>query len=88
MGFSSGRMEREEARKKKGGEEEEKKIQQVFTNIEKKVDLRAGQMREARAAASLQKKEEKAFEVDEKAVVLALNLGDALSKNPKALDRW
>ncbi len=83
-------MEKEKAREKERGREDEK-IQQVFTNIEKKVDLKASQIKEARIAVVQKKKDD--FEVDEKAVVLALNLSEALGKKDegralKALDGW
>jgi hypothetical protein len=90
MGFSSKGMETKERKKApnpKEDEAEQKKFAEVFSHIEKTVDLRHSQMRQNQAIGKL-RKEEAPFEVNEKAVVLALNLSDALSKNPKALDRW
>ena len=88
MGFSSGRMEKEKTREKRRGVEEGKKFDEVFSHIETRVDLKRGQIEQAKAAGRLRERKAEPFEVNEKAVVLALNLSEALSKNPKALDRW
>jgi hypothetical protein len=89
MGFSSKGMEARERKKKPGEEErEQKKFDEVFSHIETRVDLKRSQIEQAKAAGRLRERKAEPFEVNEKAVVLALNLSDALSKNPKALDRW
>jgi hypothetical protein len=89
MGFSSKGIETRE-RKKKPEEEakEQKRFEEVFSHIETRVDLKRSQIEQQKAVERLGKREDKPFEVNEKAVVLALNLGEALGKNPKALDRW
>lgn len=83
MGF------RETTRKKpeeKG--KENHKIDEVFAHIEKRVDARAREIKQHQVISNLPKAKENPFEVNEKAVVLALNLSEALGKGVKALDKW
>lgn len=83
MGFRETTRKRPEEKGK-----ENHKIDEVFAHIEKRVDARAREIKQHEVISKLPKERKEDFEVNEKAVVLAMNLSEALGKGVKALDKW